>query len=94
MNLKPKGVTMKKIILISLILTSLAFAGNFQKASDTTKVTDEVIMPREPTEVYYGSGYYYTHRCTNPSCREYRLTESQRKIQVRRYTIIRKKKEN
>lgn len=83
---------MKKIILISLILTSLAFAGNFQKASDTTKVTDEVIMPREPTEVYYGSGYYYTHRCTNPSCREYRLTESQRKIQVRRYTIIRKKK--
>ena len=48
---------MKKIILIALILTCSAFAGNFQKASDTTKVTDEVIMPREPTEVYYGSGY-------------------------------------
>jgi len=84
---------MKKILLIALMSVCSVFAGNFQKASDTTKVTDEVVMPREPSTVYYGSGYYYTNRCTNPSCREYQLTVSQQKIKVRRYIIVKKKEQ-
>jgi hypothetical protein len=84
---------MKKILLIALMSVCSVFAGNFRKSSDTTTVTDEVVMPREPSTVYYGSGYYVTHRCTNPNCREYRPTEVQRKITIRRYTIIKKKEQ-
>lgn len=76
-----------------MALACSAFAGNFQKASDTVKVTDEVVMPREPATAYYGSGYYYTHRCTNPSCREFRPAEPQKKVKVRRYTIVRKRED-
>lgn len=83
---------MKKILMIMALACS-AFAGNFQKASDTVKVTDEVVMPREPATVYYGSGYYYTHRCTNPNCREFRPVEPQKKVKVRRYTIVRKRED-
>lgn len=83
---------MKKILMIMALACSV-FAGNFQKASDTVKVTDEVVMPRESATVYYGSGYYYTHRCTNPNCREFRPVEPQKKVKVRRYTIVRKRED-
>ena len=83
---------MKKILMIMALACS-AFAGNFQKASDTVKVTDEVVMPREPATVYYGSGYYYTHRCTNPNCWEFKPVELQKKVKIRRYTIVRKRED-